>query len=630
MFQLGALLRLSLLAVAASGAFSLPLWYDSRRTHAHTRLPIDAFCDVTTKTCTPVFENVANLFDELNITAFVRHSKTGDEGTWWPTATGPRESWNPLVQATGRNFPKEFIQKAHANDQKIILYHWPQSSAYYLHSSNMTWANRNPNGTLLPSQRGTALCVNSPWRHVYISQLLELVDFGADGIYFDHYPQPPQGCWCQYCRDKFRAWSGGLDLPKGINISDPVYVKLLQFNTMSVQEHFQDITSALYAKSSQVALIISVFRVSCVDDGYQLYETTRLINTTASSVAKTEFKIAGAKVCTSLFNSKSEPFYRDRFDLDILLSLGYSISRDAANGRPPHVWLPHLSNSSQALAAAFVQLTFGAVANPDHRENHIPDHELFDLTYKMTKLVNPFLSETRPLRWAGVLFSEEARNKYFSSGDVAEWENVLFPTVSAWEMLVHRQVPAGVITDWQLAFNETTQNNLYEDGYQLIIVPTENVTASQEKGLSQFEANGGKVYRIKPGKEWVDANARSHQEDTLWLDLLKLSGNPPIRIEFGAVQSRAHANVFRANATSFVIMITNDFLWVYYNYAKPNDIADASVILSSVRARSLAATDVLGHGKLEPESSGNGNWTIALPKISQFMAVSVVCSEDCW
>ena len=52
-----------------------------------------------------------------------------------------------------------------------------------------------------------------------------------------------------------------LDLPKGINISDPVYVKLLQFNTMSVREYFQDITSALYAKSSQVALIISVFRV---------------------------------------------------------------------------------------------------------------------------------------------------------------------------------------------------------------------------------------------------------------------------------------------------------------------------------------------------------------------------------
>ena len=624
--RLFALLRLAGLLCGACG---LPLWYDSHRTHAHTRFQINRYCNATTKTCEPAFENAANLFNELGVKAFVRHAKTGEEGTWWPT--GPQESWHPFVQATGRNLPKEFIEKAHANGQKIVLYYWPQSSAYYAKYSNMTWANRNAEGKTVKGVKGLGLCVNSPWRETYKSQLLELVDFGVDGFYIDHFPQPPEGCWCQYCQEKFHAWSGGLDLPKKANTSDPTYVKLLEFNTFSVEEHFREITEAIYAKSPYVVPIVSVYLVPCANDGHSLYETTRMVNATASTVAKTEFEIPLHRACVDVFKKS---LHDNRFSMDVHLSFGYSIARDAASGRPAHVWIPKLRNASQAATASFVQMAYGDVANPDHAESLIPNHHLFNATYEMAGLLNPYLNGTRPLRWAGVYFSEEARNRYALRSAFVEWDAVLFPTVSAWEMLLRRHVPAGLITDWQLSINETdsfSTSPLYDEGYRAIVVPIGNGTADQERGLALFEKSGGRVYRIHADKGWTDETVRHGREKALWAQIVSQVGQPPVRVSLGNGEvSQVHATVSRSNATSFVVMIVNEFLWVYYKYPIRKQIAGASVNLAGVVARSVFAVDVLGRGLLKPVSSGNGNWTIDLPTFSQHMAVGVTCSEACW
>lgn len=74
--------------------------------------------------CEAVFEDAASLLASIGVPAYVRHSHTADEGTWWPSATGPNASWHPLVQATGRNLPMEFLTKAKAAGIHVILYHY--------------------------------------------------------------------------------------------------------------------------------------------------------------------------------------------------------------------------------------------------------------------------------------------------------------------------------------------------------------------------------------------------------------------------------------------------------------------------------------------------------------------------
>ena len=116
MFPLRSLLLL--LAIVSSGV-GLPLWNDSRRTHAHTGLRIDAFCNVTRRTCMPVFENVADFLNELNITAFVRHSKSGDEERGGPQQRDPGKAGTPLFKQRVEIFPRNLSRRLTLTTKKL-------------------------------------------------------------------------------------------------------------------------------------------------------------------------------------------------------------------------------------------------------------------------------------------------------------------------------------------------------------------------------------------------------------------------------------------------------------------------------------------------------------------------------
>ena len=116
-------LFLASFAICAGG--SLPGWYTAHGTHAHTRLPIDVSCNNNNTArkweCSDVFEHAAADFASLGVKAFVRHTHTGDEGTWWNSSVVPQEGWHQLVQDTGRNLPYEFLQKAKAAGIHVIF-----------------------------------------------------------------------------------------------------------------------------------------------------------------------------------------------------------------------------------------------------------------------------------------------------------------------------------------------------------------------------------------------------------------------------------------------------------------------------------------------------------------------------
>ncbi|XP_062520724.1 uncharacterized protein LOC134195674 [Corticium candelabrum] len=637
------LLASTIIIVQTNG---LAHWYDAIRCHAHTRLSIQKFCSVENKTCHPVFENAADLFQKLGVEAFVRHSKTGSEGTWWPTATGPKESWHSFVRETGRNLPQEFIKKAHANNQRIILYHYPKTSGYYAETEK-GWLNKNIHGHPVEYPRGLGLCVNSGWRQKYIEQLLELVDFGADGLYFDEIPQPYQGCWCENCREKFKLQTGH-DLPTTMNTSDSVYKLLLEFTTRSVLEHYNEITRAVNSRRADVANLVSIYKVPAVDNSGRVYESTKLVNSTNSTVAKTEFEIPES---ANDFFKHQTGLHDHGYISDVYLSMGWSISRDAAAGRPPHTWLPHLTNASQAAAATFALMTYGMVANPDHQENAIPDYRLYNLTYKIARKLNPYLNGTRPVRWAGLFFSEAARNAYLPHSETAAWINVLFPTVSAWETLIRMKAPAGIITDWQLSGNTTTSTctcgkhgrrddvtqpnvenagkDLFSQGYRVIIVPVAPVSLLQNNSLTSFQQAGGKVIYLNSKERWEDKKERIRLEEDLHREITSKVGPVPIQLNHGGKFAHAVPLQSPTAPSSFVVMVTNDYRWTYFHTGVPERVTNASLTFRGV-SEDLSVTDVINDSVLAAHWQGNETWIVNLPKFLHYLAVHVQCKGACW
>lgn len=100
----------------------LPAWYLNSRVQVHTRLgPPQQYCNNETGawTCLPVFEDAAAELGTMGVRAWTRHTQTTSEGTWWPSKAGPPESWHPLVQATNRSLPAEFVSKARAANQHV-------------------------------------------------------------------------------------------------------------------------------------------------------------------------------------------------------------------------------------------------------------------------------------------------------------------------------------------------------------------------------------------------------------------------------------------------------------------------------------------------------------------------------
>lgn len=510
--------------VAPEALASPPGWYLSNRIHAHTRLSISSYCgnDTGTWTCEPVFEEAASRFASLGVKAYVRHTHTGPEGLWWPSTSDPPEAWHPLVRATNRSLPQEFLQKAAAADINVIFYHYMKTNEYYA-SAHPEWVQRGPEGKPIIWPRGTGLspCADA-WTDTYIAQIKQLVEMGARAFYFDEYPASLGGDWSDACKEKFRERFGE-DMPVDVypkkNHKTPFArdprVQILM--SQVTEEYFRKLAAAIYAAAPDAVALISIYKVPEVDNGfdvpaYGLYETTALV-AQPNTAAKTEIEIAGRPSIHPGIN---------QFDFDVRCAFGYSMARDAAQGaeagaspRPAHMWIPFLTGKSpeRAVCASAALVAYGAIANPDHKEVEIPNATLFNSTYALSKALTEEifadLPNLEPLQYAAVLFPERSRNAMFAAdrNSSRAWSRLLSPTLGAFRSLVRAGWPATVVTDWQLA-NWTSVNAATR--WPAILAPADaDLDAETVAALGRYAAAGGAVVRVNASWDWADYNARS-------------------------------------------------------------------------------------------------------------------------
>lgn len=316
-----------------------------------------------------------------------------------------------------------------------------------------------------------------------------------------------------------------------------------------VHHHHPTAAAAAPADPSTAAVaLVGTHTTPAPDNGGLLYETTSLLSYGPQDVAKSEFATGTRTAC-----HVGPSCYGDTlFPPDVLAAFGWTLMRDAALGRPPHIWIPWLTTSRQALCTVVAARTYGTVANPDHTESAIPDAALFGATYRLSRRLDsldggwpevagddasplplPLPADFAPLRYAAVLFSESARNRWLPSNLTAAWRTVLFPTVGAFEGLLRHSAPAGLLVDGRLLQAAASPAGLaaLARRWPAVVAPAPGaLTGEVEAALAAYAQAGGVLLRLgaAPADRWDRAASRPALQAALMATLAGELGPPPL------------------------------------------------------------------------------------------------------
>ncbi len=512
----------------------LPEWYQRDRVQIHTRLNAH---DLNWGVDKKVFADAPIHLSGMGVPSWTRHVKTGREGPWWPTAVPTSSSiWWPKF-VNDRNFPggrdvaREIIDRTHAQDMRLITYYWMMSEAQILNELDPSYAALQPNGSQVDN-RGVNICLDSPYRETVVrGRLMELTARGADGIYFDEKHNLIDGCWCPHTVAEFEAAGMGT-MPEGKNFVLPAYRNLLRLYGRTIRDTFVDYHQAVHSVNSDTVLVVSASTLPSLWDPRMPTAFAEILH-----APKNEFSHPWVLLET-LFTDEDKldvqhpgDYLPDR---DIQMAFGYTLLRDTANARPPHMWVFNPAripgndpadvdsyvSSQQLLTAAASLMTYGCVANLDIREANIEGGDARYVPAVQTgNLVGPMLAGAHPIRWVGIHFNEVARDTlYKRAPDVspvkdnylAAWNQVLAPALYAFESLWSHGVPASVVTDGQLERRELYgfQKDVH-NAFDVLFLPSNVLNAAQAASIQEFVDRGGLVIRSEErGWVWYTAAGR--------------------------------------------------------------------------------------------------------------------------
>jgi hypothetical protein len=492
----------------------------------HTRLSYRAWYG------TNEFAHAAAGFKDLGAGAFTRHVKTGDEDPW------PETVW------------REMIDEAHAEGLRVVGYYWHQTEQSQTQTEALVC--KRPNGTWIEGDRGFYLDITGPYRETVLQRLQELADLGVDGLMFDERHLPPIGSWGSALEDAWRA-EKGRPPPPAVDDANPDYREFIDFKARRIEDTFAYWRDEVKSEHPDVVFIVSTTTIPALTDREM---TTRLARTADSS--KNEYRLA-------LNDNLNKHVFEDNPEIapldHVRQAVGWTVLRDAADGRPPHIWVSGVPNTHHACAAAGSLLTFGCIANMDVDEQSLrrnkPPHdgktplEALEAAFDLGRRTSPHLADARPVRWAAVHFAERARNDRDDDYRSA-WEEVLWPLVGPFQAFSEDGAPVGVVNDYQLERGELA-------GYRVLVLPVSKLTPGQQQAVAAFRSRGGIVIENDPDWGWSDPDTRGAAFAAFRAALGNRGAAPPLRVTGAPRRCYSVAYLSRGQ---LVVAVTNDFSWV--------------------------------------------------------------------
>ena len=504
-------------------------WFTSERVQGFTRLP-------ATMEGSPQFSMAGAVFAGLGAKVLVRHVKTGQSS------------------ALSDDAVPGMVQEAHDNGVRLIGYYWISADAES-EAVHPNWACRDVSNVVARQKgrggttRGTYLDFLSGYGDLVEQRLLALAHLGLDGFYFDETHWPPDGCFATNLQQAFTT-ATGMDPPQSEDENDETYRAYLDFQAEQTVALFHRWKSTVQAQFPSVVFVVSTTYLPALVNRRM---TTRLA--AVADAAKTEFRLA-------LSAAANLHVFDDRSDIeeppdDIRMALGWVILRDAAAGRPPHVWGPRFPTDRDALGFVGAVTTYGCIAAMDLPEANIAGNtarpstkESVSAAFTLGRRVSDALGSARPYRWAAVHFSEASRNA--RGGDhVAAWREVLWPVAGAFGTLCRRRVPIGVVNDDQLAAGAL-------DGLKLLVLPNpDELSDEQAARVKAFAVAGGTVLNMSPDWSWSEPGQSPAAASAFQAALGTTLDASPVQVKGGPEQM--HAVSYRAEPHRVLVAITNEF-----------------------------------------------------------------------
>jgi len=595
---------------AADKNYQLPEWFDGNRVQAHTRLLNYLWGEK------PIFYTAAEGFQQMGANVFTRFTKTGSGDCWWPSKVGA-----VLPEAENFNMVQKMIDNAHARGMRMI--------GYYRHMADKSMAEKHPEWLCRTADGGTFmeggkrpkwLCLNSGFREFIKTRLLEQVDMGIDGFYFDYIHMPGtwlgrprhiSSCCCQNCREKFKKIYGR-KMPVKPQRTDPETKLLIDFYNRTLIETFEEWTQAVHQKNPDCVML-----VSCTFTPGMHHPAMKGLAEISQS-AKTEWNKA-------IVWPREIPKDVLKPDDDMRWAAGFTYLRGASDDRPPHTWIHSIWTKEEALSAAAANLTYGLIANLSINEDEIPKMS-FKPAFDMGNKVSPHLMRTKPMRWAAIHYNEKWRDRLWPDEEKI-WKQALWPAYGPFEALCRARLPVNYITDRQL-----------EDGklndYKILILPTPTkLTKTQLKQVAQFKTTGGIVLEIDPDIRFHDPDKHDQYVDDFLKQVLKAAPTPPVKVTGGP--DHLHAVVWeKTNKKETTITLLNDFTWFELHSrlrknpqdhpelikAPPPPVSGVVATLQTNRTPKKVFDAVTGQ-TFKPIKINNG-WQVAVPDF-QYMAALV-------
>ena len=297
-----------------------------------------------------------------------------------------------------------------------------------------------------------------------------------DGIYFDEDHWPREGCWCPSTAAGFKLHTG-LELPASKDPEDPRYQRLLAYGAVAMERAFRRLRHRIKGVAPDVALLIGSNRAP---DALESFGSDRLWR--LADGVKTEYgKGHGLQLREFLRQQPAD----EEPARDVWLALGWLFSRDAAQGRPPHVWCNAITDPRAARAAAAAVIAYGGVANLDCKEAGIPDHETFGSAFQLGNRLSEHLGGARPERWAAIHWPGALREQVWRPEQV--YERIAGPLGEACELLMRSRRPVSVITDSLLTDGDFA-------GLRVLLLPApSSLDRAQRIAVESFKSAGGLV-----------------------------------------------------------------------------------------------------------------------------------------
>ncbi len=546
---------------AAEPQRRLPAWFEQNRVQAHFENGIQ--------------DDLLGLYGKLHPAirsmgsgVLTRIYKTTAEGAWWTTKAGYTHEG-----LDGRDLGREISLDARASGLKVFAYYRIMCDDY-VEKEHPQWLCRDAAGKLVleprtrrrpkEEDRKHVICFNSPARDLITTRLRELADRGVGGIYFDSWHMP-EVCTCENCRTAYEKETGRAMVPTARRGSEE-YRLTADFVARSIVRNFRHWEETVKSKHPEMMFAIGSSLYPCFDNQMQI--TASLLE--ISDTSKTEFNkpfggTLGWPIGTGAVVKRRRPYLDDSFALpsyDLQNALGWSLTRDSCQGRPPLMWIPFTRNEEEAIFSTAAAVSYGCIAsihptglwNRRAKSIEMQATEKYASAYELGKRVSPWLASTRPQRFALIHVSERSRNARIADPR-ALWVEFFAPVLGVFETFKEEHIPVAMVNDLQLARAIPAET-------RLVILPhEEEITGSQRAALRRFEAAGGTVVKLESDQGWHLKADKPRLKQMLRERLTSEPARPPIRVRGPAAM---HAVFYgEPGPKRNVVCLVNDFGWFH-------------------------------------------------------------------